>query len=363
VFRNLPAEQPVAVIKIGGSILTSAKAYHRAAIFVRNHHPAAPEERLVVVVFAQEGATDYLEQMARKIVPEPHAQAHDLLWSTGELRSVALLALHLQALGISAAVLNVHEAGLRVSGESEDGVREFAHASLNARCIRGALERHPVAVVPGFFASDEAEAIVSLGRGGSDLTAVLLAEGLRACRCELRKDDPGYFPSDPHRDPSARHLPSLIYEEALALADGECDLVQPKAIVAAARTGLPLVICSLEESEKIRPQQLGQLPGIDAVTLAACFPISIPAGITHHELRDLRLQQVVQPGSPSAFFKTDVQAPAEPLDKLKNRNGFGFDDAFHHQLARRVQDRDRDRFLVHIHPDIGYSFRFQGFRR
>jgi aspartate kinase len=246
--RNLPAERPVAVIKIGGSILTGAKAYRRAALFVRNRHRAAPWENLVVVVSAQGGATDRLEQAAKKIAREPNERALDLLWATGELRSVALLGLRLQALGVSAAALNVHEAGLQVSGKSDGSARERERVSLHARWIRGALTAHPVAVVPGFFATDAAGAIVSLGRGGSDLTAVLLAEGLEACRCELLKDVTGYFSSDPHRDPAARHLPSLTFDEALALADNGCDLVQRNAIEAAARCGLPLVVRSLEES-------------------------------------------------------------------------------------------------------------------
>ena len=246
--ENLPTERPVAVIKIGGSILTGAKAYRRAALFVRNRHRAAPWEDLVVVVSAQEGATDRLERAAKRIVREPTARALDLLWSTGELRSVALLSLHLQALGVSAAALNVHEAGLQVSAERDGRAREEKRTSLNARWIRGALEEHPVAVVPGFFVMDAARAIVSLGRGGSDLTAVLLAEGLEACRCELLKDVPGYFSSDPHHDPAARHLPRLTFDEALALADNGCDLVQRNAIEAAARGGLPLIVRSLEES-------------------------------------------------------------------------------------------------------------------
>jgi aspartate kinase len=200
------------------------------------------------VVSAQEGATDRFERAARKIVREPNARALDLLWATGELRSVALLALHLQALGVSAAALNVHEAGLRVRRESGGSVRECERVSLHARWIRGALTEHPVAVVPGFFATDATGSIFSLGRGGSDLTAVLLAEGLGACRCELLKDVPGYFSREPHRDPAARQLPSLTFDEALALADSGCDLVQRKAIEAAGRCGLPLIVRSLEES-------------------------------------------------------------------------------------------------------------------
>ncbi|HYL68176.1 MAG TPA: hypothetical protein VEX69_03340 [Candidatus Limnocylindria bacterium] len=245
---NLPDEQPVAVIKIGGSILTSARAYRSAAVFVRNRHHAATEEKLVVVVSAQEGATDRFERAARKIVREPNARALDLMWATGELRSVALLALHLQALGVPAAALNIHEAGLRVSEESVGPTRGSAQVNLHAHWIRSAFAQHAVAVVPGFFATDAANAIVSLGRGGSDLTAVLLAEGLEASRCELLKDVPGYFSSDPHRDPAARHLPRLTFDEALALADQGCDLVQRKAIEAAARCGIPLIVRSFDES-------------------------------------------------------------------------------------------------------------------
>ena len=91
------AKGPVAVVKIGGSILTSARAYRRAAIFLRDTLRISPNERLVVVVSAQEGTTDSLERSARAIVAEPARAALDLLWSTGEIRSVALLAMHLQA--------------------------------------------------------------------------------------------------------------------------------------------------------------------------------------------------------------------------------------------------------------------------
>jgi aspartate kinase len=80
------------------------------------------------------------------------------------------------------------------------------------------------------------------------LTAVLLAKGLSASRCELLKDVPGYFTSDPRGNPSARHLPHLTFEQALVLANDGCDLVQRKAIELAAQCNLPLVIRSLDES-------------------------------------------------------------------------------------------------------------------
>lgn len=250
----------IAVVKIGGSILINAGAYRRAAIFVRSMLRANPEERFVVVVSAQEGATDSLERSARKIHREPNSAARDLLWSTGEIRSVALLTLHLEALGVHAAPLNIHEAGLTVP----ETVREAGHIRLNAGRLAGVLADFPVAVVPGFFATNAASQIVSLGRGGSDLTAVLLAEGLQACRCELIKDVPGYFTADPHQDSAARHIPFLSFEQAISMAAEGCNLVQRQAIEAAARCALPLVIRSVRRNTTV--SRIAQaLAGADAV--------------------------------------------------------------------------------------------------
>lgn len=265
-------EGPIAVIKLGGSILTSARAYRRAAVFVRNTLRIAPHERLVVVVSAQEGTTDTLERSARTIVTEPPRAALDLLWSTGEIRSVAWLALHLESLGVAAAPLNIHEAGLTVP----DTGREAGRIHLSAARLRGALARYSIVVVPGFLATDASQRIVSLGRGGSDLTAVLLAEGLRACRCELIKDVPGYFTADPHRDPTATHIPQLSFADALDFAARGCDLVQRNAIEAASRSGLPLVIRSIRKNAKVSRISnhhvvSAQVEPVSAEAVASCY--------------------------------------------------------------------------------------------
>jgi len=249
--------EPLAVIKIGGSILTGTQAYRRAAAFVRNRLLAAPEERFVVVVSAQKGATDDLEEAARKIVASPRKHALDLLWSTGELRSVALLALHLQALDVHAVGVNIHQTGLIAP---HNGATGAGGVRFDAKRLGELLGECAVAVVPGFLATDAAQAVVSLGRGGSDLTAVLLAAGLRANRCELIKDVPGYFTTDPHRDRSALPVPFLTFEHALALADNGCDLVQRAALEAAARWDLPLVVRSLNEKATVS-RIAGTIPG------------------------------------------------------------------------------------------------------
>jgi aspartate kinase len=244
LVRDESGCESVAVIKLGGSIFTGPISYGRAARYIGQRLAANPEENLVVVVSAQNGATDALLREAQAIVSEPNDAALDLLWSTGELRSVARLALHLQAVGIPAAALDVRQTGLRIAARGL-GV---AKARFEATNIRKALGAQRVVIVPGFLATDDAGDIVTLGRGGSDLTAVLLARGLGASRCELIKDVPGYFTDDPNLSASARHLPSLSFAQALVMADGGCDLVQRAALEVAEQSDLPIVVRSLEEN-------------------------------------------------------------------------------------------------------------------
>jgi len=233
---------PIVVVKIGGSILTNSKAYRQTASFVLERVRETEADRYVVVVSAQNGETDSLERQARRIHPAPRKRALDLLWSTGELRSVAILTMHLQRLGTVATGLNIHETGL---GMPVDG--DVRQVLVDSSVLLQELLAHRVVVVPGFLATTRTGGIVSLGRGGSDLTAVLLASSLGARRCELIKDVTGYSTSDPHTDASAEHIPSLTYEQALEMADRGCDLVQREAIEAAVRSNLPLVIRSVRE--------------------------------------------------------------------------------------------------------------------
>lgn len=228
---------PPSVIKVGGSVLTGPRAYARAARWlVDTRDPASPpgfRAPLLVVVSAENGATDRLQAEAEAIVCSPDTRARDLLWATGELRSTALLALHLQSLGIAARALSVHEAGIRVAPA---GLR------VRTRLIARALQAHAVVIVPGFLGANGAGEIVSLGRGGSDLSAVLLASALGADTCELVKDVPGYFTADPAAHADARHLPKIPVEDAIALAESGCPLVQGAALRTARAHGVSLVI-------------------------------------------------------------------------------------------------------------------------
>jgi len=239
---------PITVIKVGGSVLAGPRAYRRAAAYLATRVCTRPGERFVAVVSAEFGQTDALLATAREIVDTPDDSSLDLLWSTGELRSAALLALALQALGVQVAAANVHQAGLLLPTEA---VTPGASRVSPLR-LRALLAIHDVVVVPGFFARGAGDAIVSLGRGGSDLTAVVLAAGLGASCCELLKDVPGYFTADPKRDPHARPIAALSYDRALEMADDGCELVQRHALEAARTHQVPLQICAIGHTTATR---------------------------------------------------------------------------------------------------------------
>ena len=233
----------IAVVKIGGSVLTGSLGYRHAARFIASRVADEPGVRLLVVVSAERGDTDRLLDTARatSASPDPDPAMRDLLWSTGELRSVALVTLSLQALGVDATGVNVHQTGLFDTGRAPATARPLVRPLR----LLERLATHDVVVAPGFLARGDSDAIVSLGRGGSDLTAVLLAVGLAASRCELVKDVPGYFASDPNRDRNAQHLATIGYAAALEMAASGCELVQKSALESAARHAMPIVVRSL----------------------------------------------------------------------------------------------------------------------
>jgi aspartate kinase len=224
----------LSVIKLGGSVLTDLAAYEASAAFLARQTQSDGERRLLAVVSAEDGHTDELAREAAALASTPDPAVLDLLWSTGELRSVALLTLALKHAGVSSAALNAHEAGLR----KDDGA-----VALNPINLRAALARHSVVVVPGFLATSRQQ-IVTLGRGGSDLSAVLLAASLEAGECVLVKDVDGYFTEDPAVHARSTAIPALTYEEAIAIADRGCPLVQRQALVAAIQESVTLIVRS-----------------------------------------------------------------------------------------------------------------------
>ncbi|HTL45361.1 MAG TPA: hypothetical protein VL262_13550 [Vicinamibacterales bacterium] len=237
----------LSVLKIGGSVLRDDAAYRVAARYLRDRIAARPDERLVVIVSARHGVTDELLETATRAAGDPDPVALDLLWSTGEIASAAMLALHLHRENVRAIPLNVHQTGLHVG----DGPPGAGAATVRPLRLRAAIARAPVVIVPGFLGVSAGGAVASLGRGGSDLTAVLLAIALGADGCELVKDVAGYFTADPHVDPLAHHIHTLAIDRAVVMAAEGCDLVQAAALDAARTAFLPITVRSLDPAAPV----------------------------------------------------------------------------------------------------------------
>jgi homoserine dehydrogenase len=223
------AEQPTLVLKFGGSVLRDdgdvARAVHEIYRHVRDGFA------VVAVVSALHGETDALAARARAFAAEPDPHALAALLATGELTAAALLALAARRAGLACEAASPERVGLRVEG----GALDAAPASLDAPTLRALLRQLQVVVVPGFVGLDDDGRTALLGRGGSDYTALFVAERLGA-RCRLVKDVRGLYERDPALPgPPPRPFLQLRHDDALAL-DGR--IVQHKAVRFARRHGL-----------------------------------------------------------------------------------------------------------------------------
>ena len=241
----------LSVLKVGGSVLRDDASYAATAEFLKARLAQHTDERLVVIVSAQYGTTDDLLAEAEAITPEPDKSALDLLWCTGEIRSVARLALHLQRINVSAIPFNVHQTGLVASTDVGRGADRTSGTTVRPLRLLAALAASRIVIVPGFLGVSAGGTIASLGRGGSDLTAVLLAIAVRADACELIKDVAGYFTADPLRDAAARQIHDLPIDDALRMADTGCDLVQRAALAAASQADLHLVVRCMDAAAPV----------------------------------------------------------------------------------------------------------------
>ncbi|MDA8085663.1 MAG: aspartate kinase, partial [Nitrospiraceae bacterium] len=193
--------------------------------------------QVAVVVSAMSGETDRLIRLAAEIAKRPDEREMDLLLSSGERVSAALTALALREIGISAKSFTGRQSGI---------ITDKAHTrarieKITAGRLHKALERGEVAVIAGFQGITEDEDVTTLGRGGSDLTAVALAAALKADLCEIYTDVEGVYTADPNIVPEARKLDKISYEEMLELASLGAKVLQTRSVEFAKKYDVPLV--------------------------------------------------------------------------------------------------------------------------
>jgi aspartate kinase len=221
---------PIVVQKFGGSSLADADRIRRVARRIARERAAGAD--LVVIVSAMGDTTDELLGLAAAITDTPDERELDMLLATGEHQSATLVSMALQSLGVKAISLSGPQAGITTDGR----YGKARIASIEPARVRKELDEGKVVIVAGFqgrsgAAEDAAAAdITTLGRGGSDTTAVALAARLQADRCQIFTDVRGIYTADPRLVPDARQLPIIGYEEMLELAHQGAQVMQTRAV-------------------------------------------------------------------------------------------------------------------------------------
>lgn len=211
------------VQKYGGSSVASAEKIKTVAARIKRRADAG--DRVVAVVSAMGDTTDDLIALAKQITDHPEAREMDVLLSTGETQSSALMVMALHAMGVDAISLSGAQAGMRT-----DSVHRSARIlAIEPTRLREELERGRVVIVAGFQGLTEDLDIATIGRGGSDTTAVAYAAALNA-RCEIYTDVEGVYTADPRIVPEARKLKDISYDEMLELASKGAKVMAPRAV-------------------------------------------------------------------------------------------------------------------------------------
>ncbi len=226
------------VQKYGGTSVADAERIRNVAERIARLQHAG--NQMVAVVSAMGDTTDDLIALANQITDRPSARELDVLLSTGEIVSSTLVAMALRHLGLDAISLSGLQAGIQTdSTHSRARIRR-----INPERIHRELDEGRVVIVAGFQGVTEELDVTTLGRGGSDTTAVALAAALRADRCENLKDVEGIYTADPRIVPAARKLRDIGYEEMLELASHGAQVLHPRAVELAQLYNLPITVQS-----------------------------------------------------------------------------------------------------------------------
>lgn len=233
---------PLVVQKYGGSSVADASRIKNVAARIKRRADAG--DRVVAVVSAMGDTTDELIALARAITDAPEARELDVLVSTGETQSSALIVMALHALGVDAISLSGAQAGMRT-----DSVHGKARIlAIEPKRVREEVERGRVVIVAGFQGLTETMDVATIGRGGSDTTAVAFAAALNAL-CEIYTDVDGVYTADPRVEPAARKLKDITYEEMLELASKGARVMAPRAVELGSVYNIPILVASSYKDE------------------------------------------------------------------------------------------------------------------
>lgn len=332
----------IVVQKFGGtSVADTDKIKNVAKAVIRERNLG---HDVVVVVSAMGHTTDYLVKMAKDISENPSSREMDMLLSTGEGVSIALLAMALQAQGCPAVSMNAIQVGIM----TEKVHSKARIINIKTDKINSHLEKGEVVVVAGFQGVTDDLEITTLGRGGSDTSAVALAGALNAIRCDIYTDVEGVYTTDPRIVPHASRLDEISYEEMLELARVGANVLHPRAVETAKQYNVPLRVRSTFKLDNLGTLILG----VDEMELHK--PVTGVASDLS-QLRVVVCDVIDNPGTAAALFNglADANVSVDMIIQSYARKALNTND-----IAFTIDKGDVEQTLAiveSVKEKLGYS--------
>jgi len=226
------------VQKFGGSSVADAESIKRVAWIIAEAYSEG--NNVVTVLSAQADTTDILIEKAKELNPNPSKREMDVLLSTGEQASIALMAMALETLGLPVVSLTGWQVGMNT--DSDYGSARIK--AVSAERLKAELDRRRIVLVAGFQGINKYDDITTIGRGGSDTTAVALAVALNADICRIYTDVEGIYTSDPNKVPGAKKLDEITYDEMIELASLGAQVLHNRSVEMAKRYGVKMEVLS-----------------------------------------------------------------------------------------------------------------------
>ncbi len=235
------------VMKFGGAAVASPEHFKRIAEIIRRKKDEY--ERIVVVVSAMGDTTDQLIELAKKVHPDPPRREYDMLITVGERISISLLAMALAHQGQEAVSFTGSQSGIITSPHHSNA----KIVDVRPHRVLSNLELGKTVIVAGFQGVSRGGEITTLGRGGSDTSAVALGIALGAEKVEFYKDVPWIYEENPKVNPKAKHLTQISYEDVMEIVRRGAEVLHDRCVELAKKNGLPLTVRSflVEDEEKL----------------------------------------------------------------------------------------------------------------
>jgi aspartate kinase len=317
------------VQKYGGTSVANTDRIKNVAARVAQY--TSKGDQIVVVVSAMSGVTDNLIKLAKELMPLPNEREMDMLLATGEQTTIALTAISLHSIGVPAVSLTGAQAGIVT-----DGVHTKAKIqNITPKRIHELLDAGNVVIVAGFQGQTIEGQVTTLGRGGSDLTAIALAAALKADLCQIYTDVDGVYTADPRIVSSARKLEEISYDEMLELASLGAKVMQSRSVEFAKKFGVVFEVrSSLNENpgtivkEETRNMEDIVVRGVSLdKNQAKVTVVAVPdqPGVAARIFKaigdaNINVDMIVQNtghGSPNRIGATDISFTVDKADLLK----------------------------------------------